>query len=144
MHSLFFCNDALQCTSMEDCLSPFHVSLGHFARCMLRVFKHYIFNVSALPVAATTTSFSSRPGDMESKDDFFLLSSGLAVVETSLTVFNTSLYAAVHPETVPVWARVQVANRLAASAQEWVAIFSRYNSGTHNNVRRGRWRRCLF
>eukprot|EP00047_Mylnosiga_fluctuans_P010788 m.17929 g.17929 ORF g.17929 m.17929 type:complete len:518 (-) comp3290_c0_seq1:566-2119(-) len=101
--------------------------------CMLRVFKHYIYDVPGLPIAAGTVSFSSRPGDIESKDDFFLLSSGLAVVETSLTIFNKTLYQAVVPESVPVWMRVQLANRMAVDAPGWVSLFSQYNSGTHNN-----------
>ena len=115
-------------------ISPFLSSPSQ--RCMLRIFKHYIFDVSSLPVAASTVSFSSRPGDLESKDDFFLMSSGLVSVETSLTIFNTSLYAALTPKSVPVWIRVQLANRMAADARTWVDLFSRYNSGTHNNVRR--------
>jgi hypothetical protein len=70
---------------------------------------------------------------LESKDDYFLLNSGLVVIETSLTIFNKTLYQALQPCTVPVWARVQVANRLAVNASQWVDIFSLYNSGTHNN-----------
>ena len=71
--------------------------------CMLRIFKHYVANftgmttvavvviINAIGVrtAARTVSFSSRPGDLESKDDFFLMSSHLVSIETSLSIFNS-------------------------------------------------------
>jgi hypothetical protein len=56
------------------------------------------------------------------KDDFFLLSRGMTVVETSLTVFNKSLYRALSPASVPVWVRSQVANRLAGSSEGWARV----------------------
>jgi hypothetical protein len=49
---------------------------------LLRIYKHWSFPRSG--VALQSTSFTSRPGDLISKDDFFLLSSGLRVLETSL------------------------------------------------------------
>eukprot|EP00049_Salpingoeca_infusionum_P022487 m.7037 g.7037 ORF g.7037 m.7037 type:complete len:525 (-) comp5213_c0_seq1:166-1740(-) len=99
----------------------------------LRVFKRYTLNHSRLGCAASTVTFSSRPGDLHSKDDFFLLSSNMTVIETSLTVFNKTLYQWLVPQTVPTWLRSQLANRLATSASDWTQQFIRYNSGTHNN-----------
>lgn len=111
-----------------------HTTFNDF-QYMLRVFKHYEFRgPPALQTAASTASFSARPADLNSKDDFYLLSSGLVVIETSLTVFNTSLYTQLASETVPSWLRGQIANRLATGSQEWCSVFSRFNSGTHNNV----------
>lgn len=46
----------------------------------------------------------------------------MTVVETSLTVFNKSLYRALSPASVPVWVRSQVANRLAGSSEGWVRV----------------------
>jgi hypothetical protein len=68
-------------------------------------------------------------GDLESKDDFFLLNSEMVVIETSLTIFNKTLYKQLTPQSVPVWIRCQVANRMARNASEWVSLFSLYNSG---------------
>eukprot|EP00055_Hartaetosiga_balthica_P008244 m.30036 g.30036 ORF g.30036 m.30036 type:complete len:561 (-) comp6198_c0_seq1:242-1924(-) len=102
----------------------------------LRIFKHYILPkdmAAGLSIVASTVSFSSRPGDLESKDDFYTLSSQLTVLETSLTVFNKSLYAALTPKSVPVWIRVQLANRMANSAPSWVSFFLKNSSGTHNS-----------
>lgn len=56
------------------------------------------------------------------QDDYFLLSRGMTVVETSITVFNTSLYAALTPQSVPVWIRSQLANRLAVSSPSWATV----------------------
>ena len=47
--------------------------------------------------------FSSRPLDIESKDDFFVLESGLIVAETSLLVFDRKVYEDIEPESVPMF-----------------------------------------
>jgi hypothetical protein len=114
---------------------PKNVLTGHVTfndyEFMLRVYKVYSMSVSGS--VARVTSFSSRPGDLHSKDDFYMLDSGMTVIETSLTVFNEHLYKQLVPSTVPCWIRVNVANRLAQSPQQWTQWFSQYHSGTHNN-----------
>lgn len=49
---------------------------------LLRTYKHWSFPRPNVPLQST--SFTSRPGDFISKDDFFILSTGLRVLETSL------------------------------------------------------------
>lgn len=98
---------------------------------MLRVYKVYTMRLPG--VQALTTSFSARPGDLHSKDDWYALTSNLTVIETSLTVFDRAIYKALRPATVPCWIRVTVANRLAGSAEEWAGVFAAHASGTHNN-----------
>lgn len=66
-------------------------------------------------------------------DDFYVTSQKLAVIETTNSVFNTSLYDAITPKSVPYWVRVTVANRMASTAAEWHNVFYRHNSGTYNN-----------
>jgi len=51
---------------------------------MLRIFKTYNFPTRDSRVGSETITFSSRPGDLISKDDFYVLSSGLTVIESSL------------------------------------------------------------
>jgi hypothetical protein len=41
---------------------------------MLRIFKHYTLNLRNEGNFAQTMSLSSRPGDLESKDDYYILS----------------------------------------------------------------------
>ena len=47
---------------------------------LLRIFKSYHFPTRDERVGSETITFSSRPGDLISKDDFFVLSSGLRVM----------------------------------------------------------------
>lgn len=48
---------------------------------MLRIYKHYNFNLTELRPAADRMSFSSYPGELFSDDDFYLLSSGLVMLQ---------------------------------------------------------------
>ena len=101
---------------------------------MLRFHKIYSFpSTRSSQVASEVLSLTSRPGDLESKDDFYLTSAGLAVLETSLTNFNPDNYKLLSPKTVPTWIRHLVANRLAKTPSEWADIFLKYRSYTHNN-----------
>ena len=70
---------------------------------------------------------------LSSNDDFYQCSSGLAVTETTLENENATLWRLVGPQSVMVFVRSMVANRLASSPSEWSEIFSRHNSGTYNN-----------
>jgi hypothetical protein len=68
---------------------------------MLRIYKTYNFALHDRNVQ-TNLSFSSRPGDLESKDDFyFLFGSKMIVVETSLNNWNKDNYKYLHPESLP-------------------------------------------
>jgi hypothetical protein len=63
-----------------------------------------------------------------SLDDFYLASSGLAAVETTLFVFNKDLYR--NPKVSglvyePI--RVLTALRLANNGQQWTDVFTRFN-----------------
>lgn len=60
-----------------------------------------------------STAFTSRPGDMISKDDFYVLSTGLRVTETSLSNENPDNLKELSTSTVPSWLRTVVANHLS-------------------------------
>ncbi|XP_046365677.2 putative phospholipase B-like 2 [Haliotis rufescens] len=107
---------------------------------MLRVLKKYTLQYSMtdawkglLPKGSVWT-FSSYPGYLVSSDDFYVLSSWLVTMATTIPNNNPALYQHTKPEgcvLTPV--RVWAANRLAETGQEWVLTFIRYNSGTYNN-----------
>jgi hypothetical protein len=59
---------------------------------MLRVVKSYNFPTRNENVGSETITFTSRPGDLNSKDSFYILSSGLKVTETSFMNFNKDNY----------------------------------------------------
>ncbi|KAL9649727.1 hypothetical protein ABK040_009542 [Willaertia magna] len=100
---------------------------------MTRIFKTYTFPFNAKGTNSKTVTFSSYPANIGSNDDFYVTSGGLAVIETSNNIFNTTLYDYVKPESLLCWQRVILANRMATSAPEWAKYFSLYNSGTYNN-----------
>ncbi|CAD6188713.1 unnamed protein product [Caenorhabditis auriculariae] len=101
---------------------------------MLRVLKLYKFAYDREFYPGYATSFSSYPGVLYSSDDFALQSSGLAVIETTISVFNVSLFINTKPTgQLPTWVRAIISNQLARDGLEWCKIYSRYNSGTYNN-----------
>lgn len=68
-------------------------------------------------------------GFLSSLDDFYLLGSGLLMTQTSIGVFNVSLFSQLSPYSLLAWQRVRLANSLAHRGEEWAHIFSKYNSG---------------
>jgi len=98
-----------------------------------RIFKHYQLNVANTQTASQRMSFSSYPGFLESLDDFYLLSSGLVMLQTTNNIFNESLYKLVTPRSLFAWQRVRVANMMSRSGRQWADIVQKYNSGTYNN-----------
>lgn len=77
--------------------------------------------------------YSSRAADLNSKDDFYVTSSNLVIMETSLQILDSTLYNYLNVRTVPKWLRNAIANKLATNGEEWIKLFMKYNSGTHNN-----------
>ncbi|XP_007942662.2 phospholipase B-like 1 [Orycteropus afer afer] len=100
---------------------------------MLRIYKHWDFNIKDKDSKSNRLSFSSYPGFLESLDDFYILSSGLILLQTTNSVFNKTLLKQVVPQSLLAWQRVRVANMMADGGRMWGEIFSKYNSGTYNN-----------
>nr|XP_057926766.1 putative phospholipase B-like 2 [Doryrhamphus excisus] len=106
---------------------------------MLRIMKKYNFAFSVSPMdnlllPGRVQAFSSYPGSIFSGDDFYILSSGLVTLETTIGNSNPALWKFVQPtDTVMEWLRNIVANRLAVTGKAWAELFSKYNSGTYNN-----------
>ncbi|KAF8794203.1 putative phospholipase B-like 2 like protein [Argiope bruennichi] len=106
---------------------------------MLRILKKYSLQFHTSMGAGSpivpghTYSFSSYPGLLFSMDDFYIISSGLGAMETTIGNGNASLWQYVTPETILEWQRSIIANRLAKNGKQWVTLFSILNSGTYNN-----------
>jgi hypothetical protein len=106
---------------------------------MLRVYKMYDFPFRTEPgvdtrVSASKVSFSSYPAVLNSGDDFYVASSGLIVLETTIGNSNPDLYTKyMTPTNILEWIRNIVANRLASNGQTWYEIYRLYNSGTYCN-----------
>ncbi|XP_063605889.1 putative phospholipase B-like 2 isoform X2 [Penaeus indicus] len=108
---------------------------------MLRVQKKYILPFrrtgSSDPsdtIPGHTVAFSSYPGILSSGDDFYILSSGLTTLETTIGNGNPALWKNVTATgELMEWMRTIVANRLATDGKSWANFFSMHNSGTYNN-----------
>lgn len=106
---------------------------------MLRIEKKYNFRFrmrgdnSSLGVPGSSMVMTSYPGIIWSLDEFYLIQSGLFVMETSLSIFDKAAMRRCKAKSVPTWIRSMVANRLASSGKSWASHFSQENSGTYNN-----------
>eukprot|EP01035_Chromulina_nebulosa_P018640 gene18640-24381_t len=79
--------------------------------------------------------FSSSPGLLSSIDDFYVIKGhgNLAVIETSLDIYNDELLKLIHTDTLLSWMRAKVSNQLAYDGFSWAERFSSYHSGTYAN-----------
>lgn len=59
---------------------------------MLRIFKEYNLNFSINGRVLNNMKFTSRPGDLNSKDDYYTLSNKMVVMETSLAFPDKYIY----------------------------------------------------
>ncbi|EGD77775.1 hypothetical protein PTSG_12806 [Salpingoeca rosetta] len=105
---------------------------------MTRIMKRYDFPFTTggqghSRVPGSAVAFSSYPGVLFSGDDFYLINSGLAVMETTIGNSNPALNKYIVPQTVLEWLRNIVANRLAHDGPSWDKVYRKYNSGTYNN-----------
>jgi len=59
---------------------------------MNRIFKHYYLDFQGDFIAAKKITFASYPGFLESLDDFYMMDSGLAMVQTTNSILDHSVY----------------------------------------------------
>merc|ERR1719401_767647 len=59
---------------------------------MTRIFKYYKFSLRGAGSVTTLMALSSYPGAVSSTDDFYIMDSGLAIMETSLTLLNPTVW----------------------------------------------------
>ena len=91
--------------------------------------------------AAPLLTPTSLAGFVASIDDYYVISgpADLTVIETSLSVYDKTAYAALTPNCLFCYMRSMVANMLAGSsgavnpAEEWTEVFAEHASGTYNN-----------
>jgi hypothetical protein len=100
---------------------------------MNRIYKHYYFNLVEPFIASKKISFSSYPGFLVSLDDFYIMDSGLTMIQTTNAILDFSLYSHITPYSLFAWQRVRTSNLLAKNGKEWCDFFKNYNSGTYNN-----------
>ncbi|CAJ0578529.1 unnamed protein product, partial [Mesorhabditis spiculigera] len=102
---------------------------------MNRILKLYKFAYDKKEVPGHTVSFSGYPAALASADDYSIMSSGLSSIETTIAIFNQTLYDQFVNSSgqLHCWVRSFISNALASTSKQWVEIFQQYNSGTYNN-----------
>lgn len=105
---------------------------------MYRMYKAYDLRLhrssrDASLIPGHKVAMSSYPGRFTSGDDFYITSARLAIQETTIAIWDESLNKNIKPQSVLQWARSALATRLARSAEEWVELYTLYNSGLYNN-----------
>lgn len=119
-------------TLAEDSSNFFvgHTTWSDYAE-MLRLYKHYELPLG--PDVVLKQSFSGYPGMISSTDDWYMLSSNIMILETTMNVENEGLYEKLDPGSQVVsWVRTLVSNRLAKTGVDWSKMYARHNSGTYN------------
>eukprot|EP00392_Amoebophrya_sp_AT5.2_P002423 g2428.t1 len=127
------CSALVRITQDNKDLLVGHTTWDDYAK-MTRIFKYYDFpHLPKSFTAAQTVGMSSYPGCVSSTDEFYLLSSGLVVGDTSLEVLNAELYNRI-PDTpkLPMFLHVMAANRMARTAAHWAGLLTEKNTGLKN------------
>jgi hypothetical protein len=80
-------------------------------------------------------TFSSYPGCLSSTDDFYLVNKRFTVMETTIDILNDQVYTKVMKadKYLPDYMRINIANRMANAADNWVSWFGHINTGTYNS-----------
>ncbi len=114
-----------------------HNTWDDYQNAFPRIFKTYEYPVmkNSLPAGQHRIDFSSSPGLLASIDDFYIVKgsngANMAVMETSIDLYNRTYLSYVKHESVLAWVRVMTANELAADGPKWANRFSEYASGTY-------------
>jgi len=104
---------------------------------MTRIFKYYNFPFDGAATMASKIAFSSYPGVISSTDDFYAMSSGLVVMDTSIEILNPFIWDKVEgfpaKPHIPNFVHLMITNRLAKNGAHWTRLFSTQNTGTYTS-----------
>lgn len=99
-------------------------------RSMMKIVKY--LSMPLPDASGVRIVMTSHPGNIYSADDFYQISTGMTVVETSIENYNKSLWMNVKPESLFTPLRAMVANRLGTDGESWTKYQVTHNSGTSN------------
>merc|ERR1719460_12968 len=115
-----------------------HTTWDDYSR-MMRIFKYYNFPLG-IHTMATSIAMPSYPGALSSNHDFYVMNSGLVVLDTSLPQLTLNPYDDIKngplAGDIPTWMHVMISNRLSKRGGDWASMYAdRNNIGTYN----GQW-----
>jgi len=127
-----------RCSALIKVLDDFSdIMIGHSTWydyiSLNRIWKSYHFHFKNTMINTKMMSFSSYPGIIVSLDDFYLMDSGLAMIQTSNALWNFTVYEALSPQKLLSWHRVRLANFIATTGIEWREALAFHSSGTYVN-----------
>merc|ERR1719253_852285 len=130
------CSAFIKLTEGNSDLFVGHTTWDDYSR-MLRIFKFYNFPLG-IHTMATSIAMPSHPGALSSNDDFYVMNSGLVVVDTSLPQLVLTPYDDVTngplSGDIPSWMHVMIVNRLSKRGGDWASMYAEKNNiGTYNN-----------
>lgn len=128
------CSALIKVTPNNGDILVGHTTWDDYSK-MTRVFKYYNFPLDGAATMATKIGFSSYPGAVTSTDDYYIMSSGLTVMDTSIEILNPALYDKVtdfrQSPHIPNFVHLMTTNRMAKNAAHWSRLFSTQNTGTN-------------
>merc|ERR1719327_1227855 len=128
------CSAFVKVTGESKDLLVGHTTWDDYSK-MTRIFKYYKFHVGA-HTFASHIAMSSYPGCVSSTDNFYMLNSGLVVMDTNFEIINPKIYDRIREfprnSHLPTWMHVMVANRMARSGPQWSMFFGEQNNGQDN------------
>lgn len=116
------CSALVRLTAESADLLVGHSTWSDYSK-MTRMFKYYNFGLPGAETAASVVSMSSYPGCVSSTDNYYLLNSGLVVMDTSIEVLDNSVYDRVD-DKVPSFMHTMMVNRLAKTGSHWASLYS--------------------
>jgi len=130
------CSALVKLTTDNRDLIVGHTTWDDYSR-MTRIYKYYNFHLDGADTMATKIGFSSYPGLVSSTDNYYIMSSGLQVMDTSIEILNPFIWDKVedfpmHPH-IPNFVHLMVTNRLAKSGAHWTRLMATQNTGTQTS-----------
>jgi len=117
----------------KDCFIG-HTTWDDYSK-MTRIFKYYNFPFDGAATMASKIAFSGYPGVISSTDDFYVMSSGMTVMDTSIEILNPFIWDKVEDfparPHIPNFVHVMITNRLAKNGAHWTRLFGTQNTGTY-------------
>jgi hypothetical protein len=109
-----------------------HTTFSDYSE-MNRIWKYYDFPLEGAP--ARVMGFSSYPGVAGSTDDYYVMDTGVAVTETTVSMLSDEAFDKLDDNGtyIPDYMRIMLANRLAKDAKDWVDWMKKSATGTYNS-----------
>jgi hypothetical protein len=128
------CSALIKLTTDNQDLFIGHTTWDDYSK-MTRVFKYYNLHFDGADVMATKIAFSSYPGAISSTDDFYVMSSGLTVLDTSIEILNPFIWDKVQDFAlkayIPNFVHLMAVNRMAKNGPHWTRLMATQNTGTY-------------